>query len=240
MVTGIIAVLVAILLPVLARARAAALLTKCSNHLRTITQASFSYASTNGGHLPGEGIARQPHFIYTLSEYLGGPPVRDWQASSEDYSVIAQVPAYRCPTFPRDWTPPHYGVNSFEFDRNDRTLDYTRALVTGGYVPRITQKVGRIPRPSELAYYVELSVAGVPRGDGLGPLIGNCDVWHPTLATFNERGVANARPNMIESNDTRHFGRTPVAFFDGHVEVRHLTPGELPLRLFDPMQWNTP
>jgi prepilin-type processing-associated H-X9-DG protein len=65
-------------------------------------------------------------------------------------------------------------------------------------------------------------------------------VWHPSLTTFDANGVANATPNMIEANDRRHQGRTAIAFFDGHVEVRHLTSGDLPLRLFDPMQWNTP
>jgi prepilin-type N-terminal cleavage/methylation domain-containing protein/prepilin-type processing-associated H-X9-DG protein len=241
-VIAIISLLVALLLPVVGRARAASDLLSCSGNLRSIAQASFSYAAANGGYLPGDGFADQHDFIFTLSEYLGGPPVRDWtsESYSENYYLCCTAqPFYRCPVFPRDWVPPHYAVNSFEFERGTQFAE-SRARITGGYVPRVVQKLGRVPRPSELAYYVELSVAGVPRGSGLGPLIGNCDVWHPSLTTFDQLGVANPAPNMIDAPDTRHFGRTPVAFFDGHVEVRHLTPGDLPLRLFDPMQWTTP
>ena len=162
-------------------------------------------------------------------------------AQYDDLYLYVNLPVYRCPSFPREMWPPHYEVNSFEFVRNESAFAWTRQQVAGGYVPRVGQKLGRIPRPSELAYYVEESVAPAPRGNGCGPLQGApTGVWHPSLATFDQNGVANAAPNMIEARDRRHFGRTAVAFFDGHVEVRHLTPGDLPLRLFDPMQWHSP
>ena len=242
-VIGLISLLIAILLPVLAGARRSANLVKCTNNLRSIVQASFCYASANNGALPGDGFTNQlNYFIYLLPQYLGAPPVRDEEeATSSDLHLYTRLPAYRCPSFPKDWwEPPDYEVNSFEFERDERFLAETRARVTGGYVPRVSQKLGRIPRPAQLGYYVERSIAFVPRGNGLGPLIGNGDVWHPSLTTFDQNGVANAMPTMSEARDRRHFGRTPVAFFDGHVEVRHLTPGDLPLRLFDPMQWHSP
>ena len=243
-VVGIVSLLVALLLPVIARARQSSELLRCSTNLRSIGQASFAYAAANRGELPGDGFPRElSHFVYLLSPYLGGPHVRDpATATSDDLILYAGLPTYRCPSFPKDWwDPPHYEVNCFEFERNDQFLAYTRERVLGGYVPRVRQTQGRVPRPAELVYYVERSVAHVPRGQGCGPLQDSLGgVWHPSLTSFDANGVANAAPNMIEARDMRHFGRTPVVFFDGHVEVRHLTPGDLPLRLFDPMQWHSP
>jgi prepilin-type N-terminal cleavage/methylation domain-containing protein/prepilin-type processing-associated H-X9-DG protein len=242
-VLAILLVLVALLLPALGRARAASRLLTCSNNLRTIAQASFNYASANRGELPGDGWPRGTDwFPYRLSEYLGGPAMRDPdRAMNDDLHLYVDLPVFRCPAFPKDWSPPDYAVNCFEFQRIESYLAWTRAQVVGAYVPRDGQKLGKIPRPAELGYYFEKSVGPGPRGQGCGPLQGNLEgAWHPSLTTFDAGGVANATPNMIEARDTRHFGRTPVAFFDGHVEVRHLTPGDLPLRLFDPMQWNAP
>lgn len=53
-VVGIIAVLIAILLPTLTRARASARSLQCLNNLRTIMQGTFMYAADNHGlHRPG-------------------------------------------------------------------------------------------------------------------------------------------------------------------------------------------
>lgn len=49
---AIIAVLLAILLPALSRARELAFRARCNSNLRQILQATFSYASDNGGSLP--------------------------------------------------------------------------------------------------------------------------------------------------------------------------------------------
>src|ERR1700722_11793199 len=58
-VIGIIAVLVAILLPALGRAREAAKQTKCLSNLRNIGNAFVMYVSDNKGWLPADGI--YPH-----------------------------------------------------------------------------------------------------------------------------------------------------------------------------------
>ena len=51
-VIGIIAVLIAILLPALARAREAANLVQCASNLRQIGQAYLLYAGENNGYFP--------------------------------------------------------------------------------------------------------------------------------------------------------------------------------------------
>src|SRR5436853_7051721 len=58
-VVGIVALLVAILMPSLARAREQARRVQCASNLRQITLATIMYADRNGGVLPG--VAHFPH-----------------------------------------------------------------------------------------------------------------------------------------------------------------------------------
>ena len=67
-VIGIIAVLVAILLPALNRARESANTVKCLSNIRQITQATMMYATANDGWLPASG-AGGPFSMLAL----GGP-----------------------------------------------------------------------------------------------------------------------------------------------------------------------
>src|SRR2546423_1521644 len=50
-VVSIIAILIAVLLPSLAKARGIAVRTKCAANMRGITQANLTYASINDGYL---------------------------------------------------------------------------------------------------------------------------------------------------------------------------------------------
>ena len=59
-VIGIIALLIAILLPVLSKARKAAAATKCISNLKQLMQAEIMYAGDNSGHLPYCGCGDGP------------------------------------------------------------------------------------------------------------------------------------------------------------------------------------
>ena len=91
-VIGIIALLVAILLPVLARARRAATSVTCANHLRQLTAGCVMYLGDNrvyplapynplaGSVFPNQ---LQVRLINDLSRYLSYPPVTDAQKLRE-------------------------------------------------------------------------------------------------------------------------------------------------------------
>src|SRR5436305_779249 len=63
-VIGIIALLIAILLPSLAKARRAANTVKCAANLRSIVQGMQIYASQNNGSIPGSAHTTA-RFVYT-------------------------------------------------------------------------------------------------------------------------------------------------------------------------------
>jgi len=66
------------------------------------------------------------------------------------------------------------------------------------------------------------------------PMSGSYSTYHPGQMTFDETGQANPTPNMVWSTDRHHGGRTPLGFWDGHVEVRRITRQDLPIQLLNP------
>jgi prepilin-type N-terminal cleavage/methylation domain-containing protein/prepilin-type processing-associated H-X9-DG protein len=94
-VIGIIAILVGILLPALAKARRQALVVECASNMRNIGQALFDYAADNQGNLP-QYYADPLH----PGAIAGGYWLWDMEAATRDALVkygMTQQAAY-CPT----------------------------------------------------------------------------------------------------------------------------------------------
>jgi prepilin-type processing-associated H-X9-DG protein len=104
-VIGIIAILIAFLLPVLNRVRESAKTLKCAAQLRQIGQAIFSYAAANRGLMPPHSDGHSypddfnpddpngPGWIPLLTPHIGVKP---------------DSPIYTCPAFPGDGHPITY------------------------------------------------------------------------------------------------------------------------------------
>lgn len=104
-VIGIIGILIALLLPTLARARESAKTVRCATQLRQIGQAIYAYASANHGYLPvysnwhtypndlDANDPRGPGWIMGITPYIGVKP---------------DSPVYTCPAFPDDSHPVTY------------------------------------------------------------------------------------------------------------------------------------
>jgi len=82
-VIGIVALLSAILFPVLARAKAAAQVTTCMSNLRQIGLGTTLYAGDNGD------------FLMPRSQSAADPPVAEWTERLKSYGVSSRV--LRCP-----------------------------------------------------------------------------------------------------------------------------------------------
>jgi prepilin-type N-terminal cleavage/methylation domain-containing protein/prepilin-type processing-associated H-X9-DG protein len=231
-VVGIIAVLIALLMPALSRAQASARLIQCSNNLRSITQAAHLYASDNRGQIPrdqsfggGSLFAMQlgPYMGYRIPDELEAMGFTNADPATWARKYFAFVPVYQCPASPKDW-PVQYTVNSIDFPFYRQNGDY--APPHKGYHTLRSF-------PPDAAYVME-QPHGVPAFYWNGISAGTWGVWHAGQMTFGPAGIANPEANMVRSTDRHHYGRSPFGFLDGHVETRDITPGGVPVQLLNP------
>ena len=224
-VIGIIAVLIAILLPALSRARIQANLTVCSANVRSIGQAMAIYVNDYKGWVPVNDYDAKPKTAFwplVYARYITGMEQLDETQAKDKPSVVdflARQPLYHCPALPPDGRALHYTVQHFKLDKEEFGDPRTTFF-----------KVSQLPESaSYVAYLVEVSASRMNADD-----IGFFDLHHLSHLMFNVDGSANGGARMIHANDRRHLGRTPILFFDGHVDVRNHTPDEIPARMFHP------
>jgi prepilin-type N-terminal cleavage/methylation domain-containing protein/prepilin-type processing-associated H-X9-DG protein len=124
-VIGIIAVLIAILLPALNKAQEAGKAIQCASNMRTIGQQMMIYISENKGVIPPAGI------IYPPSPGASFNNISSWDVLLKSYANIqdgqtgvvnnsegedfSEIKFYQCPddTFLRTWSPAQYNKRSY-------------------------------------------------------------------------------------------------------------------------------
>lgn len=145
-VLSVIALLLAILLPAVQSARAAARRTTCQNHLRQIGAAALNHESAHG-HFPTNGWGyrwlgdptrghdqRQPGgWIYNLLPFLDqAQAVRD---ANVDRLVTIAWPVFRCPDRPGDGTgPANLDVTPFNGSAISRVAKTDYAINEGDWI----------------------------------------------------------------------------------------------------------
>lgn len=111
-VIGIIAVLIALLMPALQKARMAAQSTKCLSNLRQLATASIMYANDYNGYIPAWGFSNYLNgssgtlngwtnndwWFNTLAPYVGASQFQ-WNSptTAQATAYQAMVPCYFCP-----------------------------------------------------------------------------------------------------------------------------------------------
>jgi prepilin-type processing-associated H-X9-DG protein/prepilin-type N-terminal cleavage/methylation domain-containing protein len=222
-VIGIIALLVGILMPALAKARQQAQATQCMSNLRQINMAMLMFAQDNKGHLPQMGIAADSEMIDVNGT---GSPVKvsvRWFGGfygSKFYGPAAMLAKYwgtadvgGCPTFEVDDTlRPQYGPVDYAYNSL-----YARhwAWVEGGKLaatnPRraylrsgLGVKLSRIRSATEKALVWDSARL-------------NNDV--PDRTPWGYPTTGNVLSIKSDSNfHGRHGTRGNVGFVDGHCE----------------------
>lgn len=200
-VIAIIAILAALLLPALAKAKAAALRTQCLSQQKQIGLAVHMYANDFQDYVvfPNWGV-NNPGWLYTPNPPGSGSP--PWPAPppfSPDQGYLGGLLAdyisknwkvYRCPADPTNgpmWA-----------SRPERLSTYAMNGAALGYRP--TPPLGQ--RTHKLAQF---------RSDGYM-------MWEPddTIATYND---AASQPNASEGPSKRHRIGCNVTFYDGHAQL---------------------
>jgi prepilin-type processing-associated H-X9-DG protein/prepilin-type N-terminal cleavage/methylation domain-containing protein len=205
-VIGIIALLLAILLPALSRIREKSRSTACASNLRQITTGLTSYANENGYWIPRdshpEAGAERPYWGGVLARHMGVP------AGGKPLGVL------ECPSHPLVGDIPGcFVVNAFAFD------------TFPAWKPDGPIKLTSVRDPAQVVWYAESAdTFAQSEADGTNHIYLERyqDVWRPGHLPGGD---------AERISDARHSGRANLAFFDG--SVLSMEAGKLRLERFD-------
>jgi len=215
-VIAIIAILEAMLLPALSKAKAAAKKTQCLNNLRQMGMSLFMYADDNRGLIPRAVSSTSPFWWHVLALNLGGKTGTDF----------ARIKTFTCPSYP-DPDPRYpgqkqlvcYVVNGWTFSS---ATDMTGTEIEG------SSKLTVFQRPVDTIY-----LADREHGSQWGPITSASltgvevfyDIWSISQLPYTSTGVENPRTGRRVALD-RHRKGPCLLYFDGHTaykEARQIT-----------------
>jgi len=198
-VIAIIAILAAMLLPALAKAKSRAKQTQCLNNLHNMGLAMIMYADDNDGLIPrGNGYPWFQSFMPYLPEGKGAIDFR-------------RTKIFRCPSYPANGSVINYVNNAWLFSS-------ARDMVG----KEITQpsKLLRVRHPTEVIYLADSEDGPtLPIITGLGDSQGTMeinDVWRPEHLPYGRTG--NALSGFRRVAHDRHNRGVVTMHFDGHSE----------------------
>jgi prepilin-type N-terminal cleavage/methylation domain-containing protein/prepilin-type processing-associated H-X9-DG protein len=191
-VIGIVGILIALLLPALARAREQGKAVKCAAQLRQLGQAIQSYANFNRGWIPS----------WSGWQVAGGggaapdSPGDGWTEQLAQYMSGPTTPVYNCPSFPEDYRINYFIAARYSFRAN-----------------RYSMRMSEIRRASEFVLSGDCTQASLyPSAFGTaGDLPDDCDKDDAT-----QQGVVFA--DEVGGLNIHRTGNN-VMFSDGHVEM---------------------
>jgi prepilin-type processing-associated H-X9-DG protein len=203
-VIGIIALLIAVLMPALATARSQANRLRCATNVRTLAQVALQYAHDNKGWIPRNYAHGEPPFpswvdllARSMKRTLPAPPLGGAYTAGYDVAAApfyAAVPWLQCPVHPEDAQPVDYVINGWG----------KNAPLSGGRSPLL--KITSIRRSAEIALFLDGN-RNRPTNNFM-----RHDVWQ---ASHLPRGG-----DVRVLDDQRHRGLLNIACVDGHVEAR--------------------
>ena len=206
-VIAIIAILAAMLLPALSRAKMAAQRTSCLNKLRQWGLATTMYYQDNRDFIPRETAGTGGSTLNNWAQvadpqyadvwYNALPPVIRLRAASSYFtdriSFYNVNSLFHCPVakFPADAATPTAGIAYFSYAMNSKLI--------GG--SSTTVKVTTVQRPSQTVFFLENRLTGEAKVD---PAQTDVDLGQPS--SYANRFV------------TRHGNTGNITFVDGHTE----------------------
>ena len=232
-VIAIIAILAAMLLPALARAKAAAQAAVCRNNLRQQGLALVMYVSEHRGYPPlNSGFATQPGAPISLwYDYLNRVLINPTATVKESATIAGSVGAggaFQCPTHrvPAGVLTPSYGYNALGVGGVGLAGTWSEPEFLGDFPRHYPVRDDSVRSPADLiaagdgflAVKQASTVSGLPVTDPEGLLIEG-ELLGRLASAQGDYIVAESRPGEARR---RHAGRINVMFCDGHVESESL------------------
>lgn len=192
-VIGIIAVLVAMLLPALGRAREQARLVQCASQMRQLTFAWMNYALDNSGSLPSGSTEDGLDWVHRASPTS--------VESGTLFKYLRQAAVYRCPVDVRDECRWSYAMMQFS---------------SGPQSPGVWRKLSQIRSAERAGVFVE-------DNDNRGAVLGTWIMIAPDpLADASLPPVEPRFVDMLAPwHRVGRIGGANFSYADGHVETRY-------------------
>jgi prepilin-type processing-associated H-X9-DG protein len=195
-VIAIIAILAAMLLPALAKAKEKGQRINCLSNLHQMGFGLLMYADDSGGLIPR---GNEPLWYQVLAPNFG---VRDTNS-------FKKVRVYICPSYPDKRQLICYVVSSWQFSSR---LDTRGSEIDG------LQKISRIKKPADTIYFADNEFGSWrPIISDLNTTISDelNDVWQPEHLPYAPDGrVINGERRVALA---RHGNGSNVLYFDGHA-----------------------
>ncbi len=198
-VIAIIALLAALLLPALSKAKAASQKAKCLNNLHQMGLAMLMYADDNDGLIPR---GNDPIWWQVFTPSLGGRVRNDYR----------RVQIYTCPSYPDKRQLICYVANAWRFSS---PRDQVGSEVIG------LTRMNKLQRPAETIYFADNEHGSWRPIITTLRVIGSTelnDVWNPAHLPYASGGK---RLNPERRVARARHGRGPnLLFFDGHSALK--------------------
>jgi prepilin-type N-terminal cleavage/methylation domain-containing protein/prepilin-type processing-associated H-X9-DG protein len=194
-VIAIIAILAAMLLPALAKAKEKGQRMNCVSNLHQMGFGLLMYADDSGGMIPR---GNEPLWYQIFSTYLG----------ARNTNAFKKVHVYTCPSYPDKKQLICYVVNSWQF--------YGPTDARGFEVEGMT-KISRIKKPVDTIYFADneygswrpiISDTGTTISEDLN------DVWQPEHLPYAADGRTLNPERRVAL--ARHGNGCNLLYFDGH------------------------
>jgi len=203
-VIAIIAILAAMLLPALGKAKAAGHRAACLNNLRQMGLSLVMYAEDNNGIVPR---ANGPFWYHILQANLGGKSAQDF----------VKLKTFMCPAYPDKTFLLAYVVNGWYFSSSSDLSGREWDNATDPSIPRFS-KINSIQKPMDTIYLADDSYDPAARPFRSTNDAGNIqfDVWSQThLPKYSP--PPNGRPRV---SATRHGKGPNLLYFDCHAALK--------------------
>ena len=206
-VIAIIAILAAMLLPALSKAKAAGQKASCLNNLHQMGLSLMMYANDHNDIIPRANI---PHWYQVMTANLAG----------RGPDAFTRLKTFICPSYPNKANLLSYVVNGWYFTSplDNTGIEWDRSANSS--VPTYS-KLTAIQQPVATIYLADdeynASRAYTKITDTLTPE--QYDVWSPAHLPYAANGTENPKANRRVSIN-RHGKGPDLLFFDGHTALK--------------------